>query len=443
MHQFSQLARMAIGLFVLACAREGGGQGLLARLAIQPNDTRDDTSAVQRYLDEIKRPDAREHPPLPAGRLIISDTLRVNRSMGLAIRGAGGQNRSTSAGWEGARAGTILTWKGPLEKPIIELVGCTGLVIEGISFEVPSGSDVAQAILIRHGAGSLNIAIRDCGFVGGKVGIQCGTDHGELTCANITYDNCHFERQTEACVRLVNLQSLEHLFLRPQFTHSTVGIDVQAGGDVTVVGGGTYELKTFLRLGRIGSNTRGFDVQSVRFDGKSTRTQWLAVADSDRARTYGAITFRNCSQNNGQKLSEAPLLTVGPGARVVLRECSFAAGTILGGNLAHIYTDRRAGGELVVENCDGLDGGRLHEYVQAKGKRAYYTFIRCGDLYTETGSATNYPAGLGSEVAADETAKLQALAALSREDLLELLEAKSAADQNAARGGSQVETETE
>jgi hypothetical protein len=271
---------------------------------------------------------------------------------------------------------------------MLELVGCTGFVLEGINFEAPESC--AQCILIRHGAGSLNIAIRDCGFVGGKVAIQCGTTPGELTCANITYDNCHFERQTEACVRIVNLQSLEHLFLRPQFTHSPLAIDVQAGGDVSVVGGGTYELGTFLKLGRIGSNTRGFDVSSVRFDGKNTRTAWLALAETDRARTYGAITFANCSQNNGQKESELPLVTIGPGSRVVLRECSFAGGPLLGGNLAHVYSDRRAAGELVVENCDGLHGQRLPEYVKVTGDRAYYTFLRCGDLYTHTGSATNF-----------------------------------------------------
>jgi hypothetical protein len=87
-----------------------------------------------------------------------------------------------------------------------------------------------------------------------------------------------------------------------------------------------------------------------------------------------------------------PLVTVAPGARVVLRECSFAGATLPGGNLAHIYSDRRAAGELVVENCDGLRGPSLADYVQAKGKRAFYAFIRCGDLYSETASASNFPA---------------------------------------------------
>lgn len=378
----------------LPWAGESAAQSSPSRYAVVSDDKRDDTAGLQQYLDEIKKPGHRQRPPLPAGRMIISDTLKVNKSMGLRIAGSGGQNRSTSPGWNPFRAGTILVWKGPADKPMLELTGCTGLVMERVNFEVPEGSDTAQCILIRHGAGSLNIVFRDCGFIGGKVGIQCGAEVRESTCANVTYDNCHFERQTEACVRLMNLQSLEHLFLRPKFAFAPIAIDVQAGGDVSVLGGGTFEMEAFLKLGRVGSNTRGFDVASVRFDGTKTRTAWLAFADSDTTRTYGAITFNNCSQNNGQKLSDAPLVTVAPGSRVVLRECSFAADTLLGGNLAHIYSDRRAGGELVVENCDGLSGGRLPQYVEAKGSRAYYTFIRCGNLYGPTGSATNAPAEL-------------------------------------------------
>jgi hypothetical protein len=399
---------------LIAPALDATGQPS-TRLAVVANDARDDTDGLQRYLDEIKLPATAERPPLPAGRLIISDTLRIHKSMGLKFSGSGGQNRSSQAGWDAARSGTILVWQGPPDKPMLELAGCTGLVVEGINFEAAtqeaeesrdvsqqsranrelpianSPSPAAQCILIRHGTGSLNIAFRDCGFVGGNVGIQCGTAWGESTCANVTYDNCHFEQQSEACVRIVNSQSLEHLFLRPQFAFSPVAIDVQGGGDVSVTGGGTYEMESFLKLGRIGKNARGFDVASVRFDGKTTRTAWLAVADTDAARAYGTITFRNCSQNHGQMKSQSPLVTVGPGARVVLRECSFAGASLVGGNLARIYSDRRAGGELVVENCDGLSGRTLPAYVEAKGNRSYYAFIRCGDLYGPTGSASNYP----------------------------------------------------
>lgn len=355
---------------------------------IVPNDEGDDTAAIQAELDSASKRATAHEVKLPSGRLVVSETLKIKQSMGLRVSGSGGQNRSPSAGWDSARSSTILAWTGPADKPILELEGCTGLVLTGVNFT----GKASHGVLIRHGNGSLNIAIRDCGFVGPmKVGIQCGTEYGEQTCANIIFDQLHVEGATEAAVRIVNAQSLEHLFLRPKFANLPIAIDCQAGGDISVFGGGTYEVDTFVKLGRIGSNTRSFDFTSVRFDGKTTRTAWIDVADTDAAKTYGSITFANCGQNNGQKESPNPLVKVAPGSRVVLRECSFNSGPLMGGNLAHIYSDRRAGGELVVENCDGLDGTRLAEYVQTKGNRAYFTFIRCGDLYTKTGNASNFP----------------------------------------------------
>lgn len=381
-----------------------------------PNDDRDDTRGVQLYLDALTRPETQHRPPLPAGRLLISDTLKIHRTMGYRLSGSGGVNRSRSKGWDRHRVGTILVWTGPPDKPILEVSGCSGMVIEGINFDGPASA----GILIRSSGGSLNFAIRDCAFMGQAVGIQCGSSYEEGTCANITYDNCHFEALTEACVRMVNAQSVEHLFLRPLFVRSPVGIDMTAGGVLAVVGGGAYELDTFLRLGQQGSNNRGFSVQGFRFDGQGTRTQWLAFANPHRARTFGTITFANCSQSHGQKQSDEPLITVAPGSRVVVRECSFSAAPLVGGNLAHIHSDRRASGELIVENCDGLGGDNLVDYIRTHGDRAYYTFRRCGNLYGQAASISNFP---GEELSAPELQNLRELANLETRELRRLIEA--------------------
>lgn len=361
----------------------------LGALGQTPNDGMDDTEAVQAYLDKLSDPSAVQRNPLPAGKLIISDTLRISHTMGLKVSGAGGQNRSPERGWDNVRLGTIFDWHGEADKPILELTGCTGLVLEGINFL----GEASHGILIRDGQGSLNIALRDCGFVGQTVGIQCGTDRTESTCANITYDNCHFERMGEAGVRLMNRQSLQHLFLRPLFTWSPIAIDVQAGGNITVISGGTFEIDEFLKLGGVASNTRGFRVEGLRFDGNPTRTAWVNFYDTDRRRTYGIITFDNCTQNNGQKESDLPLVTAAPGSRVVLRDCSFSGGME---NWAQVYSEKRnddewTPGELIVENCDGLDGNNLHELVTTKGARAFFAFERCGTLYGPTRSLRSLP----------------------------------------------------
>jgi hypothetical protein len=257
--------------------------------------------------------------------------------------------------------------------------------MEGINFD----GDPAVHLQLSHGQGCLNIALRNMGFMGGAVGIQCGTRSNEHTTANVTYDNCHFQEQSEACVRIINDQSLEHLFLRPQFAWSPIAIDVQGGGDVTVVGGGSFELGALINLGRIGSNARGFDVQSVRFDGEKTRTAWLTAANPTRGRTYGTVSFSNCTQNSEQKESDLPLLTVPPGCRAVVRACGFHGSKE---NWAVLNSDRRMHSELIVEYCDGISGSGLRDLVTTNGPNSWQQFRLCGNLWGPSGSYSTFPA---------------------------------------------------
>lgn len=338
-----------------------------------------DTAAIQAHIA------SKTTTPIPKGVYKISDTLQLTQAYGYRLCGSGGQIRTEQQATHPKCVATVLKWNGPPDIPMLEISGNMGLVVSGLNFVAGNAS---QAILIRDGGGSLNLALRDIGIIGGKVGIQCGTSSGEQTCANITFDNLHCQLQTEACVRLMNLQSLEHLFLRPKFVQAPIGIDVQYGGDVSIVGGGSYEVESFLHLGNGGRNCRGFDVMSFRFDGKTTRTAWVTYDDPKKTKTFGPITFRNCAQNNGQQNSRFPLITAAPGSRIVCRECSFDGNY---DNWGAVYSDRSAGGELIIENSDGLDGTNLESYVTRHGSRAFVEFRHCGTLYGPTGSYSTFP----------------------------------------------------
>lgn len=358
-----------------------------------PNDDQDDTAYIQQRLDDLSKPATTDRSPFAAGRYIVSEKLTLGPTMGLKISGAGGQNRSTNSGWDSMRCATIFEWHGEEGGTILETAGCTGLVIEGIAFDSKEDSEAGIGVLIRHGrTGALNIVFRDCGFQQLGAGIQCGTAWGEATCANVTYDNCNFE-MCEAGVRLVNAQSLEHLFLRPEFSWTKRCVDVQGGGDVSIVGGGTYEVETLLHLGRIGGNARGFDVDSLRFDGRNRkRSAWLTVADTDRPQGYGVISFTGCTQNDGQRGDTSkPLVTVPPGARVLMRACGFAGDKE---HWAEVYGSTRplANGELVVEHCDGIGPSQFETLVEAKSANAFYEFVKCGPMWGgQRGSFSTFP----------------------------------------------------
>lgn len=360
-----------------------------------PNDNIDDSVFVQKRLTELSKPSTVDRSPFAAGKYIITETLTIGPTMGLKISGSGGQNRSGSPGWDPFRTTTIFEWRGEVGKPIMVADGCTGLVIEGIGFESKDLNKRASiGLLISHGrTGALNIALRDCGFQNLGIGIQCGTDEGESTCANITYDNCHFEQCSVACVRIVNEQSLEHLFLRPQFAWSPKAIDVRKGGDITIVGGGSYEIGSILHLGQIGGNARGFDVHSLRPDGKNQRTAFLTVDDTDTPKGYGTITFSNMSQNDGQKGNiSKPLVTVPPGASVILRDCSFNGSLE---NWAKVYSKTigsvKVQGQLSVQDCDGISSTQFKTLVETKGPNSYYEFIRSGSIWGPRGTYSTFP----------------------------------------------------
>lgn len=345
----------------------------------------DQTQEIQSWIDE-QRKAVNSRRSLEAGVYEVSDTLRIGRSMGLKLSGGGGMNRSPSSGWDPFRCGTILKWSGPPDKPIIDVSGATGLVIEGINLVGPA----RQGILFRHGGGCLDITLRDMGLMGMDIGVQCGTTLNEQTCANIDYCGVHWESIREACVRLMNAQSVQHQFQSPLFANAPIGVDVQAGGDVSIFGGGSYELGTLLKLGNVSQNTRGFDVASFRFDGDGTRTAWLDAYDTDRAKTYGVVRFQSCGQNKGQGTTIPPLFTVPPGCRCVADCCDFNGAQ---DNWARVYSDARAGGEFIANYCSGLDGTNLASLVTRKGQRAHCEFNRCGNLYSQTGSYSTFPGG--------------------------------------------------
>lgn len=348
----------------------------------------DHTAEIQSMLTSASRAATAMEIKLPAGEFVIRDTLSLKTTMSFKFCGAGGPNRSPSASWDKFRCGTILQWEGPPGKPILHLDGCCGTVVEGLNFI----GKASQGVLITHGAGSLNLAFRDCGFQGMAVGIQCGESQGEQTCANLVYANCIWENLTDACVRLMNLQSLEHDFDHPKFIKTPIGIDVMAGGDISVHGGGSYNMGCLMRLGNVASNTRGFDWSSFRVDGDGPRTKWLVFADKKTPRTYGAISFSSCAQNAAQLESDGPLVEVAPGSRVILEKCGFNAEKELrAGMLAHVYSTTKAAGELIVNYCDGIGGQFLENYATLRGPRSNVAYEKCGTLWGPTRSYSNFP----------------------------------------------------
>lgn len=343
----------------------------------------DDAKELQHLFDRAARGQA--IPRLAAHRYRVDTPLTIGPTMGARIQGDGGLVRSDSPGWKNRRHATSIEWAGDPDAAILTLAGFSGGTIDQLTFE----GAAKTAIQFEHANGTLNNTIRDVAIHHCATGIAHAREPNHQTCANVSYYDLYFENVTTA-LKLNNSQSVEHLLLRPTFALCETAIHARAGGAIIIVGGGSYELDTLLRIDRVGSNTRGFHVTGFRFDGERKRTRWLDFAEPQRPRTAGNILFLSCSQNQGQLESDAPLITVCPGARVTTECCNFneKADNLLGA-LAHLTGTASHAAEYYAIRCDGIDGDRLETYATLHRSRARAKFEDCGTLRSPTGSFTD------------------------------------------------------
>ena len=327
----------------------------------------DDTQLVQQAADSGAM--------LPGGRLVISSTIVLDKMAGCVVRGHGGMNRSPNPNWERKEHCTVIEWAGAPDEPMFLVKGVLG----GRFSDLTLVGEAAAGVQFRHGWGTLQFKFDFCSFMGMEVGVRWGEGETENTCANCSYIGCYWQ-DCQACVRLVNNQSLEHSFFNPQFNASRVGVDIEHGGSVHILGGGSHSLTSLLRVDRVGSNTRGLSVRGFRCDSGPDRTCWLETVEPTRRRTLGAVLFEAVSQITHQKHSDLPLLTLPPGGIAKISCCNFNEHhpSYADGSLVHCHADERAVSEAYFEYCDGLSASRLDETVTLRGEGNQVTFARCG-----------------------------------------------------------------
>lgn len=314
----------------------------------------------------------------------INQTLEIGPVTAAAVIGGGGLRRSPSEGWDKRQSGTTFRWTGRKTQPMLKLTGTTGLHLERILFR----GEAAAGIEMHHGGGNLNLTFRELSFLEIATGVVIPA--GEKTCANVTYDSCYW--RTNVGVAIQAAQSVQHTIIRPNFSWCKTALDIVQGGSVQVYGGGCYGVHTFLKLHSGHANTRGILVDGMSFDTNNAnrRTAWLDFQNRDEFGTYGTIVFRGCVQKHNQRQSDLPLLTIAPGARIILNACNIQNEKELrGGNLAVLHGGHRrwkdAAGHLDIEYCDGLKPTHFADYVEM-------LHPACTAQITRTGDAVNQPA---------------------------------------------------
>jgi len=229
---------------------------------------------------------------------------------GLCIRGDGAL-RSTSQ--ENLFVGTTLIFKiPPTGSPLVTRVGlilsnCTGIRFENITFHggvevagvAPARSTRAIGVRIESpNYGSAGIQFQNCAFQYCDVAVQTGltNKHSELALYDCSFQSC-----------VVGFQSLNNQALVQKFIGCTGGgngsevesgdmdvmFDLEAGGNITVVGFGGGNMRTFVRVGPGGPNIGWNNFYNVRLE------EQVPFSDLNRMKIYDAID--SASLDGGQR----------------------------------------------------------------------------------------------------------------------------------------------
>lgn len=229
----------------------------------------DDAAAIQSAIDAAARPNAPASTVyVPPGTWRIARTLRIPQVSGLTIRGAGQVPDRRTTGHFG---GTTLVWDGPAGGTLIEGRGSTYLTVSDLSLTGrPKPDSPNRAGLLLHAAplpgwGTGAWTVRNVNCIDADVGIQCGSVQGDLNCSDNLYERVGFIGCGTG-FRSANDQSLNHLFVALSADGCGRILDVERGGNVTVLSG-SFANGGEVRFGPGGDNAAPSVFESVRWEG--------------------------------------------------------------------------------------------------------------------------------------------------------------------------------
>jgi hypothetical protein len=270
-------------LILLACAIPAlfGASGRSLTPALSPTlatdvyrcrqDTQDDAGAIQAAIDAAARPNAPAATVyIPPGIWRITRTLHVPQVSGLTLRGAG-QVPDNRPGVTAHFGGSMLVWDGPAGGTMIQGSGSTYLTLSDLSLTGRPRPDAPnRAGLLLHAAplpgwGTGAWTVRNVNCIDADVGIQCGSAPGDLSCS----DNLYERVGLIGCgtgFRTCNDQSLNHLFIALSSDGCSKILDIDRGGNVTVLGG-SFANGGEVRFGPGGDNAAVSTFEAVRWEG--------------------------------------------------------------------------------------------------------------------------------------------------------------------------------
>ena len=358
-----------------------------------PDDTVDDTAAIQSAIDAVcQDADRRAVLYIPPGEYIISDTLRIDNDSqdttkriggGLRIVGGGasvphvvdGTSPDNGGGWRRRSKGTVLVWRGASKDsggdPMIKLRDQTALHMSDLSLDGNTLTDgttsndlqwAGMGIQVHSsvGGGSGRILLENITIAHCHVGLAWGLGVDVTEGRNDTslVQQCAFENCNIA-VQHHNQFSVSVEYHHPFFRECGIGIQVNDGGNIDIygaqmVGGAGSLLDIAYGLdGPGGMNLEPINVFGGKFDNQGDFIKWLTVnqdPDNPTPMEY-QINFYGVGQSHNGTDHEDHLIEVAPKMRVLVEGSKFQTN-----NVAKLYGGESANGTpyyaiFLARNC--------------------------------------------------------------------------------------------
>jgi hypothetical protein len=224
----------------------------------------DDTAALQRALDAIKAPVARNGVGtnktifLPAGRYRITGTLRLqSEHSAIELIGSGAPWSHTDP--------TVIHYDGPAQQPALLMRGVNQSILRNLAIDGGGKARAAIEVQTVRGVAATGMSFTRLKLGNAEHGVLIGDDgighNGDCSSFyEIYFHDCSYGFRTVAD------QNMEYTFLRCGIANAKVGYWFQKGGDATFLHAGGYNAETYIKFDAPGINNGNLTVIGLRYE---------------------------------------------------------------------------------------------------------------------------------------------------------------------------------
>lgn len=308
-----------------------------------------------------------------------SDGYRVNTTINIGNGMKGWRIQGTGMGNNvGGQGAANLAWSGAGSGPIFALQDCSGLVMDGISFEGNgedgSGDPIVKLVTIRNeddaaASATFNLAIRNCFFSDAPTLLELGCLNEPVGLggnANYLWSNCVFEGdhngqdKAQYGIRNLHNQGLMHTFVQCEWRNCNICIQFDEGGRFQVYGGGLGDCYQFIKRIKGSANSAGVAVRDLFINnGGIPRTVLYEGDQAGEGRYWGPITFEGIQTGSSWPAVNFAEVTSFNGNTLILAS---------GGQV-----DVRPGDEIAFYNVNDLDTRLAITEVESRTDSQNYT----------------------------------------------------------------------